>query len=534
MSTLLTVKRVKSLTIGFMLPETYDMSRVEEIKIYLGKNVYPHTIDERVVKCQIKSDDTAVMCRVNRLSFWLDDSIIGVYPIYCGDIVFEYTNAIEHNESINKGFDLMVNLTISETAITVDNVLYNYVKGDKGDTFLYSDFTPAQIAELQQPANDAIASIQAVEVAISGNENNRVDAEHDRNQEEINRQEQEVARQTNTSTAILNAQTATTSANNAATLANTKAGLADTAATNANTKAGLADTAATNADNARLAIQGDLALKENTANKQNSLATDGTGTKFPTVDAVNGGLNSTMKLLADYTHNTNIVLPQIQSIDYATSTFTFTAPHGISVVPFFYSQNVCAYINDYRIKQNYKSIPSGLYQRVDFNIVEIISPTAFRCSNSPAGTNFVLPNVDSGFVDFTKFHLEICKGNYEILFENSVAVKAVVFARTQHGQPYFGVSGNQTALENAPEIGTILGLGTAMIERTWFISGNGLVTSRTTGTGNTIRSAGLEKVTYDTINTWRYENITYFNKVTFDQFYPCFGNGTRFLIYKLA
>lgn len=33
-----------------------------------------------------------------------------------------------------------------------------------------------------------------------------------------------------------------------------------------------------------------LALKENTANKQNSLTTDGTGVKFPTVDAVNAGL----------------------------------------------------------------------------------------------------------------------------------------------------------------------------------------------------------------------------------------------------
>ena len=34
----------------------------------------------------------------------------------------------------------------------------------------------------------------------------------------------------------------------------------------------------------------ELALKELKANKQNSLAVDGTGTKFPTVDAVNAGL----------------------------------------------------------------------------------------------------------------------------------------------------------------------------------------------------------------------------------------------------
>ena len=139
MSTLLTVKQVKSLTVGFAFPETYDTGRIEEIKVYLGKNVYPHTIDGRVVKCQIKSDDTAVMYGANRLSFWLDDSIIGIYPVYCGDIVFEYTNAIEHNESVNTGFDLLVNLAISETAITVDNVLYDYFKGDKGDTGKYGE-----------------------------------------------------------------------------------------------------------------------------------------------------------------------------------------------------------------------------------------------------------------------------------------------------------------------------------------------------------------------------------------------------------
>lgn len=218
----------------------------------------------------------------------------------------------------------------------------------KGDPFLYEDFTPAQIAELQRPATDAAGSIALLEGEIEGeealrvtaettrvlNEQGRVEAEGIRQQNETTRgnaeddrveaealrlsaeitrgqNEQtritaeglrataEVTRQTNTATAITNA-------NNAATNANTKAGLADTAATNANAKAtlandaailanqkaGLANTAATNADNARLAIQTDLALKEATANKQNSLATDGTGTKFPTVDAVNAGLGN--------------------------------------------------------------------------------------------------------------------------------------------------------------------------------------------------------------------------------------------------
>lgn len=39
----------------------------------------------------------------------------------------------------------------------------------------------------------------------------------------------------------------------------------------------------------------DLSLKENTVNKQNSLITDGTGVKYPTVDAVNGKISNIFK-----------------------------------------------------------------------------------------------------------------------------------------------------------------------------------------------------------------------------------------------
>lgn len=204
-------------------------------------------------------------------------------------------------------------------------------KGEKGDKLTFTDLTPSDIAELQQPANDAIASIQAVEATVSGNENNRVDAEYDRNQEEINRQEQEVARQANTGTAIQNANTATTNANNAATLANTKAGLADTAATNAN--------------NVANGYAAELALKELKSNKQNSLTTDGTGVKFPTVDAVNGGLGgkqatlvsgtniktvngqsivgsgNVSNLIGEFTYNENKEVA-VTAIDLATGTFT--------------------------------------------------------------------------------------------------------------------------------------------------------------------------------------------------------------------
>ena len=166
----------------------------------------------------------------------------------------------------------------TDFAVTSDMAI-----GFKGDPLTYDDLTPEQIAELQQPATDAIASIQEVELAVETAEGLRVQAE--------------INRQSDTATAISNAEQATDDANekaglanDAALLANEKAGLADAAATNANTNAILANDAATNANNVANTYAAELAAKELKANKQNSLAVDGTGTKFPTVDAVNEGL----------------------------------------------------------------------------------------------------------------------------------------------------------------------------------------------------------------------------------------------------
>ena len=202
------------------------------------------------------------------------------------------------------------------------------VVAEKGKAFEYSDFTPEQIVELQRPATDAIASIQAVELSVEQAEAFRVQAEIDR--------------QTNTATAIQNAETATTNASNAAILANEKAGLANDAALLANEKAGLAATATTQANTARdganSAAQSatnlvntyaaELAAKELKANKQNSLAPDGTGTKFPTVDAVNAKIATISgEILTTYIHSGNKEV-YVTSINYATNTFT-SVGHGL-------------------------------------------------------------------------------------------------------------------------------------------------------------------------------------------------------------
>ena len=98
-------------------------------------------------------------------------------------------------------------------------------------------------------------------------------------------------------------------------------------------------------------LAGDLVLKEATANKQNSLTPDGTGEKFPTLDAVNTGLSTKQtalvsgtniktvngqsllgsgdvsNLIVSYTHSGNKEV-KTTDVDLATGVFT-SVGHGL-------------------------------------------------------------------------------------------------------------------------------------------------------------------------------------------------------------
>ena len=187
----------------------------------------------------------------------------------------------------------------------------------KGDAFTYDDFTPEQIAELQQPATDAAADAEEVVARIEqdalafqqaattlinnkmsdvdtaeglrntaeglrataegtrqSNETARVNAESDRNAAEILRLSDETTRGQNEQERI----TAEGLRVTAEVLRQTNTGTAITnannAATNANTKAGLADTAANNA-NAKAILANDAAtLANEKAGLANTAATN--------------------------------------------------------------------------------------------------------------------------------------------------------------------------------------------------------------------------------------------------------------------
>jgi len=212
MAEIKTIYKGESVTLLFTFPALYDMARLTSQKVFVGETEFAGVIDGQTVKLQLKSSDTDRMIGTHKVVLWFVDTTLGLRKPYCGDLVVAKTQAAGNTVSVSDISDIIIPIVISETAVTVGDILYNYVKGDKGDPFLYSDFTPEQIAELQQPAADTIASIVAVELAVEQAEALRVQAEIDR--------------QTNTGTAIQNAETATQNASDAAILANTKAGLA--------------------------------------------------------------------------------------------------------------------------------------------------------------------------------------------------------------------------------------------------------------------------------------------------------------------
>ena len=300
MAEIKTIYKGESVTILFTFHETYNMERLSSHKVFVGETEFAGVKDGQTVKLQLKSSDTNKMVGTHKVILWLEDTTLGLRKPYCCDLVVAKTQASGDTELVSNISDIIIPIVISETAITVGDIMYNYVKGDpflysdftpeqlealkvKGDPFLYEDFTPEQIAELQQPATEASESIALLEGEIEGeealrvtaeatraqneqgrvtaegtrqqNETARVNAEDDREDAEalrlsaeITRGQNEQARITAESTRQTNTAIAIQNANNAATNANTKAGLADTAANNANEKAGLADTAAQNAN----------------------------------------------------------------------------------------------------------------------------------------------------------------------------------------------------------------------------------------------------------------------------------------------
>lgn len=315
--------------------------------------------------------------------------------------------------------------------------------GLTGKAFKYEDFTPEQLSEIKRPivesaerADLAIAEIKSDATAFLTNSENILSAQLADNDNKVNQKllgvdslvsekTSEINEKINqTDTAIQNANTVTQNANeaaglanNAALLANEKAGLAATATTEANTARDEANSAAQVATDLVNSYATDLAAKELKDNKQNSLAPDGTGTKFPTVDAVNEGLQPKLvsgtniktvngisllgsgdvsNLITTYTHTSNTVI-QPTALDPVTGIFTCNN-HGL-----IQNKGISWNLNRNHNLLPYQVIPveinGGLYGAYYVDVVDANSFKIKKDTTSP-------PLTYASAGDITKWHFE--------------------------------------------------------------------------------------------------------------------------------
>jgi hypothetical protein len=193
MATLLTINKGKSLTLGFMFPDSYDMNRIKDVKVYVGSSDYPYSIYNKVLTCRLTSEQTAMLFGLTKIAIWIDDNKIGGDPIPLGDIQVVSTNIATTSQSVNEVFDLLFNLIITENTINIDNICYNVVKGDSafavwqqlpenaGKTEQdYINFLQQPAIEAASTANTAAINANTVETNIETAESDRVVAESSR------------------------------------------------------------------------------------------------------------------------------------------------------------------------------------------------------------------------------------------------------------------------------------------------------------------------------------------------------------------
>lgn len=215
-----TIKRGESFTFKVVLNAEYDMARLKEYYLYIGGRAMTGTVNGNAITVKLRSEDTDLMSGINKITLWLDDTILGVQKPYLGDMVVSMTNADESNSSVSEVDNALIPVTITATAITVGDIMYNYVIGrsayqvwlDAGNAGTEADF----FAYLQQPAADMIANLNETNEAAltaeglrTGAESIRLQNEQGRVTAESLRATAETARQTNTETAIQNAANAT-------------------------------------------------------------------------------------------------------------------------------------------------------------------------------------------------------------------------------------------------------------------------------------------------------------------------------------
>lgn len=132
MKLLSTYLRGKSLTVCFAFPGDYDMANIEALNVSIGSKQFPDDdidISGHVACVRLKSEDTYKLTGDYPIIISIDDKTRGVIPIYVGYIRFVTHRNSLNNASTNEENDIVIALSITQTTIDVDSVLYDVMAG---------------------------------------------------------------------------------------------------------------------------------------------------------------------------------------------------------------------------------------------------------------------------------------------------------------------------------------------------------------------------------------------------------------------
>lgn len=269
MAVIKTIEKGESLTFGFVLPETYNIANLQAVKIYIGSSIYEHKMDGRTVRVELESNQTALITGRNIVHFVIDDAVFGIKKINCGELEVLPTQATHKDESINTGYDVEIVLSINVETVSVGSVLYDTLKGDKGDA---GTIEVGTVTTGDAGTDVVVENVGTPSEAVLNFTMPRGDAGYTPYIGE------------NGNWFINGVDTGVQAEGDA-----TQQWVIDNFVVKESGKSLIADT-----EIARLATVTNQTLGglggEAAANKQDSLAVDGHGVKFPTVDAVNAGL----------------------------------------------------------------------------------------------------------------------------------------------------------------------------------------------------------------------------------------------------
>ena len=156
MAALKTKMQGDSLSIGFTFNAEYDISRIEHHYVYLNDVLVTSSIVDSIIRVELKSNDTVNYISNVKLTLAIDDIHFGIRKTDIGNIYFTQSDRTISDDSVNEGYDLVISIVINETATTATAEL---LEAFKGNPFVYTDFTPEQLAALVGATGNGITSI---------------------------------------------------------------------------------------------------------------------------------------------------------------------------------------------------------------------------------------------------------------------------------------------------------------------------------------------------------------------------------------